>query len=69
VLFELVPMAIAAVEQILGWGVEHIADHLATLTAEIGRTCSGLGLNVAPPERRGPHMLGVELPPRCASAR
>jgi selenocysteine lyase/cysteine desulfurase len=60
--FELVPMAIAAVEQILDWGVEHIADHLATITTEIGRACTALGLNVAPPERRGPHMLGVELP-------
>jgi selenocysteine lyase/cysteine desulfurase len=65
--FELVPMAIAAVEQILDWGVADIADHLATLTGEIGRACTALGLNVAPPERRGPTCSASSFPRRCAT--
>jgi selenocysteine lyase/cysteine desulfurase len=62
--FELVPMAVAAIEQILEWGVAGIADHLATITGEIGRAGASLGLDVAPAQRRGPHMLGVGLPAR-----
>lgn len=33
--FELTPMAIAAVGQVLAWGVETIATRLATVTSEI----------------------------------
>jgi selenocysteine lyase/cysteine desulfurase len=60
--FELVPMAIAALEQITAWGVERIADVLATTTGEIGRRAADLGLDVGPPDGRGPHMLGLRLP-------
>ncbi|MGN6170057.1 MAG: aminotransferase class V-fold PLP-dependent enzyme [Solirubrobacteraceae bacterium] len=61
--FELVPMAIAALEQILAWQTPRIAATLATRTADIARQASALGLEVtAHDEQRGPHMLGIRLP-------
>ncbi len=64
--FHLVPMAIAALEQILAWEVSRIAETLALTTAAIAERCAALGLAVAPTAARGPHMLGAALP---ASAR
>jgi len=60
--FELIPMALAALEQILDWGIERIAATLAERTAEIARRASSLGLEVAADRERGPHMLGIGLP-------
>jgi selenocysteine lyase/cysteine desulfurase len=60
--FELIPMAIAALEQILTWQIPRIAETLAATTATIAREASNLGLDVAPDDRRGPQMLGVGLP-------
>ena len=60
--FHLVPMAIAALEQILAWDVSQIAATLAETTAAIAERCAALGLAVAPPGERGPHMLGAALP-------
>jgi selenocysteine lyase/cysteine desulfurase len=60
--FELIPMAIAALEQILAWQIPRIAATLAQTTAHIARRASGLGLGVAPDHERGPHMLGIDLP-------
>lgn len=61
--FELVPMAIAALEQILQWQVPCIATTLAARTGDIARQVSGLGLDItAPDAQRGPHMLGIHLP-------
>jgi selenocysteine lyase/cysteine desulfurase len=60
--FELTPMAIAALEQILEWGVRRIAATLALRTSEIARRAAGLGLDPVPDEHRGPHLLGVRLP-------
>ena len=60
--FELVPMAVAALEQITAWGVDTVAEALAAVTAAIGSRTGEIGLRAAPPEERGPHMLGVELP-------
>ena len=61
--FGLVPMAIAAIDQLLAWGVSGIAEALGRVTDEIAERTRALGL--APPARdeRGPHMLGLELPP------
>ena len=61
--FGLVPMAIAAIDQLLAWGVPDIAEALGRVTDEIAERARALGL--APPARdeRGPHMLGLELPP------
>ncbi len=60
-LFELTPMAIAALEQILAWGVDRIAASLAEVTAEIARRTAALGLD-AGTGARGGHMLGLRLP-------
>jgi selenocysteine lyase/cysteine desulfurase len=60
--FELTPMAIAALEQILDWEVPRIAATLAQRTSEIARRAAGLGLDPVPDEQRGPHLLGVRLP-------
>ena len=60
--FELIPMAIAALEQILEWQVPRIAAALAVRTAQIARRASELGLTPIPDHERGPHMLGVRLP-------
>jgi len=60
--FELTPMAIAALEQIVEWEVPRIAATLAERTSEIARRAAELGLDPVPDERRGPHLLGVRLP-------
>jgi selenocysteine lyase/cysteine desulfurase len=59
--FELIPMAIAALEEILAWRIPRIAATLAQTTADIARQASSLGLDVAPDHERGPHMLGIGL--------
>jgi selenocysteine lyase/cysteine desulfurase len=60
--FELLPMAIAALEQIVDWQVSSVAATLAARTSEIARKAAGLGLDPIPDVRRGPHLLGVRLP-------
>lgn len=59
--FELVPMAIAALEQIAAWGIAEIAETLAGRTAEISRRTAELGYEPPPDEGRGPQMLGLPL--------
>ncbi|MDT5012057.1 MAG: hypothetical protein QOH57_3674 [Mycobacterium sp.] len=60
--FELLPMAIAALERIHSWRVPRIAAALSELTGHIAAGALRLGLNPLPDEQRGPHMLGVRLP-------
>ena len=60
--FGLLPMAIAAVEQLLDWGVVNVASALREVTDEIDARVAALGLTRDAPEQRGPHMLGVDLP-------
>jgi selenocysteine lyase/cysteine desulfurase len=60
--FELTPMAIAALEQIVEWQVPRVAATLAARTAGIARRARDLGLDPLPDDRRGPHLLGVRLP-------
>jgi hypothetical protein len=59
--FELIPMAIAALERILAWQVPRIAATLSSTTASLAQRASGLGLEVARDHERGPHMLGLGL--------
>ena len=63
--FELLPMAIAALEQIVDWHVPRVAATLAERTSDIARRVAGIGLEPMPDEQRGPHMLGVRLPDRA----
>jgi selenocysteine lyase/cysteine desulfurase len=64
--FGLVPMAIAAVDQLLEWGVENIAGALQEVNDDVARRLGALGLTLLRPEERGPHMLGVALPREAA---
>jgi selenocysteine lyase/cysteine desulfurase len=54
--FGLVPMALAATDQLLDWGVDAIAASLRVVTDEITQRATSLGLKA--PDRHGPHMLG-----------
>jgi selenocysteine lyase/cysteine desulfurase len=60
--FELVPMAIAALEQLTAWGVDAVATRLAAITEGIAERTSGLGLDATPAAQRGPHLLGLAVP-------
>ena len=61
--FVLVPMAAAALEQVLEWGVERIAAALAQVTGRIERDALARGLDPLPAHLRGPHRLGIRRPP------
>jgi selenocysteine lyase/cysteine desulfurase len=61
--FVLVPMAIAALEQVLDWGVHEIAAALAPVTARIEEHARAIGLDPVPARHRAPHMLGIGLSP------
>jgi selenocysteine lyase/cysteine desulfurase len=56
-------MAIAAIEQLLEWQVPRIAATLADTTAVLAARASELGLSPPPANERGPHILGLGLPP------
>ncbi|HLM31494.1 MAG TPA: aminotransferase class V-fold PLP-dependent enzyme [Solirubrobacterales bacterium] len=60
--FQLVPMAIAALELLLEWEPARIAATLSQTTAAITEGAAALGLEPLPAEQRGPHMLGVRVP-------
>ncbi len=60
--FELLPMAIAALEQLDEWGVDRVAATLAAVTRSIAGAATSMGLDPLAPEQRGPHLLGVRLP-------
>lgn len=53
------PMAIAAMERILEWGVESIESYVGALTDEISAEAEALGWEVAPAARRARHMIGL----------
>jgi selenocysteine lyase/cysteine desulfurase len=60
--FNLLPMATAALEQVLDWGVDRVARDVGALTACIAREAGALGCIVADERERVRHMLGVQLP-------
>jgi selenocysteine lyase/cysteine desulfurase len=62
-MFELTPMAVAAVGQVLDWGVHAIAAHVGAITSSIVDRVRDLGLD-PPVGRHGPHMVGLPLPER-----
>ena len=59
--FHLMPMAIAALEQILAWGVENIAETLSARTAAIAERARTIGLGSQPAELRAGHFLGLRF--------
>ena len=60
--FVLVPMAIAALEQILAWGVSNIQQTISTLTGRVAEYARGEGYAVLPPKQRCGHMIGIRHP-------
>jgi selenocysteine lyase/cysteine desulfurase len=60
--FMLVPMAIAALEQVLAWSVDRIEASLVEITASIESGARDRGLSPLPADQRGSHVLGIELP-------
>jgi len=60
--FELLPMAIAALEQLHEWGVDRVATRLSAVTGSIAGAATTMGLDPLPAAQRGPHLLGVRLP-------
>lgn len=60
--FVLVPMFIAALEQLLEWGVANLQGYVRALTRELfeGGTLERLGVEVAGPH--GEHLFGLRLP-------
>tara|TARA_Y100000590_G_scaffold399306_2_gene482419 strand:+ start:6883 stop:8019 length:1137 start_codon:yes stop_codon:yes gene_type:complete len=59
--FALMPMAVAALEQLLSWGVDNIAETLTQFTGEIGERADKLGLNITSLKERSPHMMGIRF--------
>jgi selenocysteine lyase/cysteine desulfurase len=66
--FGLVPMAIAAAEQLLEWTISGVAASLQAVTDHIAEEAGALGLTTPAGGQRGPHMLGLELPREVANA-
>jgi selenocysteine lyase/cysteine desulfurase len=60
--FNLTPMAIAAIEQLLEWQVPRIAAALEKTTAVLAARAKELGLNPPSRDERAPHILGLYLP-------
>ncbi len=58
----ILPGAIAALEQIRGWGVAEISKYLAQINNRIAGKLDYLGFQVPEDVRRCPHMFGALLP-------
>lgn len=60
--FNNIAMAIAALTQILEWGVENIQETLAALTNKIESRAQQIGLGVPPATIRASHLIGISFP-------
>lgn len=56
----LLPPAIAAMERLLGWGVEEIGATIRDMTSAIASRARALGLGAEPASLRSPHYLSLE---------
>jgi len=59
--FTLMPMAIAALNQILRWGVDNIYATLSEKTKKIANSATELGLTSPPEQFRAGHFLGLNF--------
>jgi selenocysteine lyase/cysteine desulfurase len=59
---QLLPMSIASLELLLGWGVAEIQATLAEKTAAIAAGAAELGIGSAPASRRAGHFAGLRFP-------
>lgn len=60
--FILIPMFIAALEQVLEWTVDGIAEYCARICAPAVQTVTGRGFGVEEESWRAPHLFGIRLP-------
>lgn len=60
--FQLMPMAIAGLEQLLAWGADDIVATTERLTAAVEKQAISRGLLAASRQGRGPHLIGVRAP-------
>lgn len=60
--FALLPVAIASMELLAGWGTDAAAAHSRSLTSAIATGASDLGFGVPPQPVRSPHLLGLRMP-------
>jgi len=60
--FALMPMAIAALEQVLDWQPARIQEYCASLTTDLFDRVRALGYTVEAPEYRGTHLFGLRAP-------
>jgi len=60
--FALMPMAVAALEQLLAWGVPEIQATLSAMTGEIADQAAAIGLTASDPSQRAGHFLGLRFP-------
>jgi selenocysteine lyase/cysteine desulfurase len=60
--FVLTPMAMAALRQIVAWGVSNIQESISALTGRIAECARGEGYAILPPEQRCGHMIGIRHP-------
>jgi selenocysteine lyase/cysteine desulfurase len=58
--FVLVPMALAALRQLLAWGVHETQETLRELTARVEQGARALGLEVPPESQRAGHLVGLK---------
>lgn len=61
--FLLLPMVIAAMRQLLEWGVEDISSGIGEITDLVEREAAERGIAAVPRARRGRHMIGLRLGP------
>jgi selenocysteine lyase/cysteine desulfurase len=61
--FLLLPMVIAAMRQLLEWGVEEISSGIGEITDLVEREAAERGIAAVPRARRGRHMIGLRLGP------
>ncbi|MGI9180646.1 MAG: aminotransferase class V-fold PLP-dependent enzyme [Longimicrobiaceae bacterium] len=67
--FILLPMLIAALEQLLEWGVAEIQAYCVQLTSELVAEARTLGFGVQADDERGAHLFGLRAPPGTDIAR
>jgi len=60
--FALMPMAVAALEQVLDWQPARVQEYCAALTAELFAQVRARGYTVEAPEYRGAHLFGLRAP-------
>ena len=60
--FVLVPMAQAALQQVLAWGIGTIRQRTSALTTRIDDEAETLGISVVPRQYRIDHLIGLRFP-------